>query len=181
MFTACCEKEVVERYELTSFEKDLIPFTEHSRLNYINEEGEIVVGLTQPKTIEIVTDYEDEESWSAWEHEKLTNYVGFEDREFVFEILVEKSAAGEQTFFEIRKSILDTFGSTQYFLPDCERENQAIEDLLTDISLHGFEFNDVYLFLDCYMESEIEKMVYSAEKGIEFITYKNGNYLKLQE
>ena len=180
LLISCCEDEIVASYRLNESERNLIPFTEYSRLNYKNQNGEKLIGLTQPKENKIAVVDSGPETCDLREYESMNNFIAFENRDFVFEIVLNK-ANDDLLFFEINESILDSVNSQKKFLLDCERASIYKEEYIVNVSLMGFNFENVFIFKDCNNASEIKQIVYSKERGIEFIEYDNENYLRLND
>ncbi|MGJ8666763.1 MAG: hypothetical protein ACSHW7_10380 [Patiriisocius sp.] len=57
------------------------------------------------------------------------------------------------------------------------------EIFTTDYEYNGFLFENVYVFNACIVDDAhgVEQIVYTPEKGIEFIKFENGGYLKLMD
>ncbi len=180
LLISCCEDEIVASYRLNESERNLIPFSEYSRLNYKNQNGENLIGLTQPKENKISIVNSEPETCDLREYESMTNFIAFENRGFVFEIVLNK-ANDDLLFFEINESILDSVNSQKKLLLDCERASIYREEYIVNASVMGFNFDNVFIFKDCDNTSEIKQIVYSKERGIEFIEYDNENYIKLND
>ncbi len=179
LIISCCEDQVVASYKLNQSERNLIPFTDFKRLNYKDQNNDKLIGLTQPKKYEIETDRDGPESCDLREFESMDNFIAFENRDFVFRLSVSK--LNETVIFQMDKSILDSINSQEYFSLDCESSSIYYEELITDISLQNFDFENILIFSDCDNISEINRVIYSKEKGIEFIEYDNNNYIKLED
>ncbi|GHA22989.1 hypothetical protein GCM10007103_00060 [Salinimicrobium marinum] len=177
LLSSCCEEAIVASFKLNEAEKNLIPFTEFSRLRYEDQDGLQVVGLTQPRESKLSVESHGPESCDATEYEKVSNFIGFEDKDFVFQLTLEKWS--DLLLFELYKGILDT-PSREFFSLTCEGFSGFRKELFVDVSVGEFDFQNVLIFNDCTGISEVNRIIYSKEKGIEFIEYDNGNYLKLE-
>lgn len=181
ILTSCCKDDIVTSYRLTDSERNLIPFIDFNRIPYTNQDGINFTGLAQPKEYKIDSERLGAESCNIRETESMYTFIGFENKDFVFQLTVSKYS-DDLVEFKINKSILDSINSQEYFSLQCNGASIYKEDTSkTNISLHGFDFEDVLIFKDCENVSEINQIIYSEDKGIEFIEYDNENYLKLND
>jgi hypothetical protein len=166
----CRDPQSIGSYQLTEDEISLIPYTEYIDLRYENEVGNIVVGSTQPKIIEDLSN--GEESCTYTEYQKVSSFLTFISIDIAVQMKVEK--------YEKANFIL-----THYF-PDSQESigmgsGSAGIESTSDFSYLGFDFKDVIVFENSREASEIELIVYSIENAVELIAYRNGDYLKLVE
>ncbi|MGJ3234839.1 hypothetical protein [Marivirga sp.] len=164
----CRDPQSLGSYQLTEDEISLIPYTDYNDLRYENEEGNIVVGSTQPKIIEDLSNTE--ESCTSVEYQKVSSFLSFRSVDIAVQMKVEK--------YEKANFIL-----THYF-PDHQESigmgsgSDGIETT-SDFSYLGFDFKDVIVFETSNEASEMKLIVYSVKNGVELIAYRNGDYLKL--
>jgi len=57
----------------------------------------------------------------------------------------------------------------------------VFDNRIENITLLDFDFIGVIVLKNCSGESQIDKIIISPEKGIEFILYNDESYLKLIE
>ena len=73
--SGCCRDEIVDSYRLNQFEKTLIPYNTYEELKFINEEENIVIINSQPKTTSISSDRYGPESCRLFETEATSTYL----------------------------------------------------------------------------------------------------------
>lgn len=175
----CCEDEIVRSYRLNTFEKSLIPFHSSQKLTFIDEEGNIFFAHRGPKKVLIDTERSGPESCQLTEYEKETASIAFQsnDGREVLSIWLELTSYG--TSFSL--SGVKNSSSIEQFELGCDAVNLSIEERFTDVSMDQFDFKNVLIFQNCATSSEIERIIYSRVNGIEFIAFKNGKWLKLDE
>ena len=59
--------------------------------------------------------------------------------------------------------------------------DKTIEERFINTSLYGFDYNNVLVFKNCETNSKINQIIYSKEKGIEFIEFDDNSWIKLNE
>lgn len=165
----CRDPQSRGSYQLTEDEIFLIPYTEYLDLRYENEEGNIVMGSTQPKIIEDFSNAE--ESCTYVEYQEVSSFLAFRSIDISVQMKVMK--------YEEPNFVL-----THYF-PDSQ-ESFGIVDLdldgtetTSDFSHLGFDFKNVIVFETSNEESKTELIIYSIKHGVQLIAYRNGDYLKL--
>jgi len=176
--SGCCNEELIDSYLLSDYEKSLIPFNDYQDLIYINENGQNVKASTQPRIIDLERDYRGPESCEYWEIESLSNYINFIENNFTIRLGMNRF--NDLTFFGLEYVILDSDNSeNEYFNGLMNPTNEQV----IDINLNGFEFKNVYVFNNNYLNenSKIELILYSSEgKGVELISFLDGKFLKLK-
>ncbi|TVZ28090.1 hypothetical protein JM83_3186 [Gillisia sp. Hel_I_86] len=173
LFTGCCKDEVVGRDLLSDYEKELIPYSGYDEIEYINEEGQIVLAQSTPTKIESDRWRPGPESCSVREYQTSTSHLIFRSEDFTLQIEIDKLLAGNFTINIGR-------GESFYFGQDCRIPlDQPIEQRVTNISIEDYEFTNVIVFENCSDFSEISKIFYSAENGIEYLEFLNGSFLKI--
>ena len=173
LLTGCCKDEDVGRDLLTDYEEEIIQYNGYDDIEYINEEGQI--GIAQSSTAKIARDIwrPGTESSSLWEYQTSTRHIIFRSEDFTLQIEIDKLLAGNFTINIGR-------GESYYFGQDCRIPLvQPIEQRVTNISIEDYEFTNVIVFENCSDFSEISKIFYSAENGIEYLEFLNGSFLKI--
>lgn len=164
----CRDPQSLGSYQLNEDEISLISYTDYTDLRYENQEGDIVLGSTQPKIIEDLSNTE--ESCTFIEYQKVSSFLSFRSNDIAVRMKVEK--------YEKANFIL-----THYF-PDSQESigmgsGSADIETTSDFSYLGFDFKDVLVFESSREESKTDLIVYSIKNGVELIAYRNGDYLKL--
>ena len=174
----CCNGELIDTYLLSDYEKSLIPFIDYQDLIYTNENGQQIKATTQPRIMKLERDYRGPESCEYWEAESISNFIGFPESGSAIKLSIG-------TFSDL------TSFSLEYVIPNSDNsENEYFEGLINpsnekavNISLHGFEFEKVFVLNNNYLNenSKIELILYSSEgKGVELISFIDGKFLKLK-
>jgi len=174
--TACCEPELIASYLLTDYEKSLITTTDYHDLIYLESSGQRFLATTQPRERVINTQSERGEKCGYTEHERIWTFINFERKGF--SIKVEIDLADGQNFW-LYKYANDSASRDAEFNLNCGGNPIPFEYQITDISISGFNFRNVFVFEDCSKKSDMTRIIYSAKNGIEFIEFKNGDYYKL--
>ncbi len=174
--SACCEPQLTASYLLTDFEKSLITTTDYHDLIYLESSGQRFLATTQPRERVIYTQSERGEKCGYTEHERMWTFINVERKGF--SIKVEIDLANGQNFW-LYKYTNDSASSDAGFNLNCGVNSLPLEYQITDISISGFNFKNVFVFEDCSKKSDITRIIYSAKNGIELIEFKNGNYYKL--
>ncbi|PHN92597.1 hypothetical protein CSC80_16775 [Maribacter sp. 6B07] len=171
MLSGCgCTDDVTLDYQLTDFEKSLIPFDSDTEVEFITDDQVIIKALNTEKTIEIMDlNFSDDESC-------MSTLIEIHENELIFE------SEGKQFGYRVAKNhgnssnIGATDGIISYGAGETNTEN--LEERLTNISTDGFEFNNV-IVLNSIDNSTF--IVCKANRGIEFIKNSDGSYLKRVE
>ncbi|MGB1448386.1 MAG: hypothetical protein ACPG8F_00960 [Flavobacteriaceae bacterium] len=53
-------------------------------------------------------------------------------------------------------------------------------DRLTDLSINQIDFQQILVFQNCSEATEIERIIYATNTGIEFMAFSDGKWLKLK-
>lgn len=176
IFSGCCSQELVDTYSLSEYEKSLIPFISYQDLAYINHNGQKTKATTQPRTIVVKRDEPGPESCKYWEYETLNNFINFIDNGFAIQLDCESNY--DLSRFEIKYVIPNSDNSQNEYFPTL---SQPSKEQATNISLKGFEFKNVFVFNNPDENGKVEIILYSSEgKGLVFIGFSNGAYLKLE-
>lgn len=172
--TSCgCADDGTNNFMLSEFENEIIPFQSATSVRFKNENTEQFIGTYSEKQTKIrdIDSGNDEECF-ATNIETQFIVLTIPDKNLTIEITLSKSR-GNQTTFTIEK-IPELF-----VVDDCFGIIENIEEKLKNVNIQGFEFNGVYDFKTCSDNSEIERIIYSRQNGIEFIDFNNNSYLKL--
>jgi hypothetical protein len=173
-----CEESIIDSYLLSDYEKSLIPFNDYQDLFYLNENGQQIIATTQPRILQLKKRFRGPESCEYWEIESISNFINFNQNGFSIRLSLDTS--NDITYFKIGYKIQNSDNTEdEYFENLINPSNEQV----VDINLNGFEFENVYVFNNSLLNenSTIELILYSSEgKGIEFISFENGKYLKLE-
>lgn len=180
LFVGCGCKEEIIRYPLNTYEKNIIPYTETQVLEYKNENVEIIKATVSGKEVsEKDLNISDDEGCISNLMESHQCKIIFNNTKRNLFINVEKSY--QNTLFYIYE--IDNNQQSMVNFDIKNYNNQNIEEALTNISIEGFQYNDVFVFEvnPNNIESDFETIVYSPQKGIVFLKKRTGGYLKLEE
>ena len=178
----CCQSEIEYSNLLTSTEKSLIPYFTYNNSYFNDENGNEIRASFDPRILERHNERPGPESCELEEYESLNGEIRFLSRNFVIKMKIF-------THFESRFLTLteyfygdQTFGVD--FNIDCNNatfnlDNIKLDDKLENIELLNFEFKKVIVIENCSVDSTINKMIISPNKGLIFILYKDNSYLKL--
>jgi hypothetical protein len=173
-----CDESIIDTYLLSDYEKSLIPFNDYQDLFYLNENGQLIKATTQPRILQLERQSLGPESCEYWEIESISNFINFNQNGF--SIRLNLDTFNDITSFNIKYGIQNSDNTEdEYF----ENLTNPSNEQVVDINLNGFEFENVYVFNNSLLNenSTIELILYSSEgKGIEFISFENGKYLKLE-
>ncbi|MBZ9632180.1 hypothetical protein LB465_15465 [Salegentibacter sp. LM13S] len=173
LLTGCCKEEVLGEDPLSDYEKELIPYNGYDEIEYLNEDGQIILAQSTPTKIESDRWKPGPESCSFTEYERSYSHLFFSSEDFTLKLEINKSYDGEFTI-EIGR------GESYIFSQGCRIFlDQPIEERITNISLAGDDFTNVLVFENCSADSKISKILYSSEKGIEYLEFSNGSFYKI--
>ena len=179
IMSGCCNEDLTGSYELSDYSKSLVPFTDYNELNYINELGQRKIATTQPRIIETKTDKPGPESCQYSEYETLSNFINFQNPEF--SVQIDMLSNNGKASFGIRYLEVGNDNSIENF--DLENYNISMDDYKEakkDTTIFDFTFNEVYIFSN-EENRKIKTIIFSSTgRGIEFIEFKDGSFLKLE-
>ena len=176
--SGCCEDEIVESYRFNEFEKNLIPYTSFEELRFIDNEGNTFVNNSQPKDHVVDVDRAGPESCQLTEYEQETNFLYFQSQDILFKF---ELTTHYETNFTLTSTSESTENNGRFELACAGLFGSSIEERLTDLSIDQFDFQNVLVFQDCSESTEIERIVYSPVKGVEYLEFRDGRWLKLIE
>ena len=169
VFHSCkCEREEVGKNLLITENKEYVN-TNKRIVEYYNQDNVIVkANFDGAKTI-ISEDKEGPEVCSYITNEKATeNFVfgSYSGTVFLYNtvLYIELYNGVERNVF----NLLD--------IPDAKYDNA-----LQNITLNGFTFNNVLVFVKVSEGGSINKIIYSKTNGIEFILFEDGTWYKRVE
>jgi len=172
---------------LTDTEKTLIPYSSLDNLYFIDENNEVVRASIEPRQLETYTERPGPESCDLDEYQRLTGVIRFFPRNF--EITIQMETFYDRTDMTLSENLFNTVDmqtydvvDTNHFSLTCESLYEPnLEEKMSDITISDFEFENVLVFINCDEHSAISRIICSSHKGVEFIEYWNGSYLKLMD
>jgi hypothetical protein len=183
LLIGCCDTEVVSSKKLTEFENQLIPYYEMGNSYFTDENANSVRASIQVRELDTYG-YQNEESCEVYETQRLTGSIYFFPRNFA--IHLEINTLGGTTMKLTEQNFKTTVGqnievvSKYNFAIDCENIYASnLEESLTNVVISQFEFDNVLVFKSCDANSNIDNIICTPEKGVEFIAFKDSTYLKL--
>lgn len=179
-FVGCGCKEETVRYSLNSFEKSIIPYNETKLLEYKDANGDIIAATAMKKEVlEINLNSSDDEGCFNNIVESQSFDLSFNNSNKLLYVKIAKSY-NNRTTFDISES--DTLQKDMlgiYLIKNLD--TQDLEQNLSNVSIDGFQFNNVFVFEvnPINIESEFETIVFSPKEGIVFLKKRAGGYLKI--
>ena len=169
-----CNDDGFESFELNVFERTVIPFETQTTKEFIDNSSQLINSTISEKTIEDINlNASDDESCFTSLVERNQSSYQFDNSEKIYYVTVEKRKFNYTEFY------IYSDEQEYYTIQDLETENLELE--LTDIIIDGFEFSEIFHLTSNNQDTEFETIIYSAQNGIEYLKYRNGNYLKLNE
>jgi hypothetical protein len=181
LISACCQDEIVYSNKLTEFEKSLIPYNSFDNSYFLDETGNTIRASFDPRIYENSTERDGLDSCLLKEYESLNGAFRFISRNL--ELTLNLKSSYEKRQFKINEYYYgsDNFGIDFFQGGEDIFENIFFDLRLENVTLLNFEYIDVIVLENFSGESQIDKIIVSPQKGIEFILYKNESYLKLIE
>lgn len=142
-------------------------------MTFTDNNGNILIANIQKKERKIETKRPGPESCELTEYELEKGFLVFQNITFTVEF---ELTANFQTSFVLTTRSED-FGTNELF--DLRCVALSIPEQLTDLSINQFDFQNVLIFQNCNDSIDVERIVYSPLKGVEYIEFTNGDYWKL--
>ena len=170
---SCNNDDDVTHYRLNDFEASVIPFTETVQVDFINENAETVTTtVTAKESIEAGS-----EAGGTQKFYGYGNTLRFENDQEVYQVAIRTSL--DNIIFSILHydEVEETF--TNLGISECSPNLKEVESTLTNVSANGTAYNNVFVFKPCSdSTSNFERIIYSVERGIEYIEFQDGSYYK---
>ncbi len=161
---------------LTDTERELIPFTSTTIVNFINVNSETLPGQYDAKTNEIRDlDISNDEECFATNIENELTILEIAEQNLTIQISVGTDR-NDNLGFAI-DLIQDP--TQRFVLLECDGIVENLENLRKEITSHGFQFTNVYVFTPCTENSVVQRILYSSENGIELIEFADDTFLRL--
>ena len=174
LLTSCgCPDDAENNFTLNEFENGIIPFETTTEVDFEDENSVQFVGTYSDKQTEIKDiDSGNDEECFATNIETQFIVLTIPDKSINLEISLGKTR-GNRTTFTIENM------PELFVIDECLGIVENVEEKLTDVSVQNFTFNSIFDFNPCSENSEIERILYSRNNGVEFIEFSNGSYLRL--
>lgn len=171
IFSCGCKDDSYESYKLNSFESNIISKKTEEEVTFVNQSNETFKGVISAKSITNPNRYaSDDESCAVLLEETHTNSITLTKTQDKFRISIAKNKS--KTEFTISINRVD------FSLNQCKQNLDTIPEPTDTYSSNGFTFKNIFIFDECGSGSKVSKIIYSVANGVEFIKYKNGEYLK---
>jgi len=158
---------------LNEFEKSLIPYKSYQEFNFIDEEGNTFIATSQPQENIVKVRHINPHGCDQEEVETITSALNFDSKDLVIDIILEANFIANMTLQRDSNRLSP-------FILTCDFDyNKQIQEHLQNITIHGFEFQNVLIFEHCSKNSQINRIIYSTTNGIEFIEFNYGKWFKL--
>lgn|GEM_PF-5837561 len=154
---------------LTQYQRSLIPYEMATPLVFIDQNKQQVNGSVTDKISDSYL-YDRTESCDPANAERQRATVKIPSKGLSLEVRVNALAPTFEIAFD-----------ESVYTPSCPF-NENLAQTITDVEVDGFVYQDVFRFEYCiFQDSNIAFIVFSEERGIEFIKYDDGSYLKLMD
>jgi hypothetical protein len=170
----CCKPENLYESELTEYEKSLIPYESYSSIDFVDNLGNPISARTQLKELKLNAHQNEEEcDYETFEYLSLIVRINYND------LILDINIGSFKDNVSLNIQTITPHPRASYSLTCFGDHSRPIENKLTDVSIFGFEYQDVFVFEDCNQGSEISRIIYSPKRGIELIEFESGAYIKL--
>ena len=179
ILSSCCQDEVVYSNKITEFEKSLIPYLSFDNDFYSDQNGNSIRASFDPREFKTSTERPGPESCQLDEYQNLTGSFRFISLDL--ELTLTLSTFFERRQFKVNEYYYGDENLGIDLFQDCNNDylNEPFENRIKNIELLDFQFTNVIVIEDCSIESQLDKIIVSPEKGIDFILFKDNSYLKL--
>lgn len=174
LMSSCgCPDDQTNTFLLNEFENRIIPFQTITTLSFTDENLNEFDGSYSEKLTEIkdIDSGNDEECY-ATNIETQFIVLTIPDKNLRLEISLRKSRNDRTTF-----SIENIPGL--FVIEECSTLVENIQEKLIDVDIRNFSYASVFEFKACDDNSDINRILYSLENGIEFIEFDDDTYLRL--
>ncbi|AIY12614.1 hypothetical protein [Cellulophaga baltica] len=179
LISGCCKDVIENTYTLNDFDKTIIPYTTSQELLFTDNNGVEVLALSTPRISTIEARRDGPDSCRITEIEEVSSTLTFSAIDLTLDIIV--TAAIDRAFGINTLTSMDTSYVNSFQL-SCEAiVDMPLEAQVTAYSKHDFDFENVFVFQDCTENSSIENIVFSVSRGVVFIAFTDGRYLKLND
>lgn len=177
--SGCCESEIVASYSFTEFEKSFIPYTGFHNHIYQDNTGDRIVVRSQPRKTAVERRRPGPESCAVTQYESAMNFLYFGALDLLMRMELVKL---EKPRFNIQITFDKQPGYSELFVPTCSFPfGAALEDQVIDTTVYGSEFENVLILKSCTPDTQIKQIFFSAENGVEFMEFADGNWWKFIE
>ncbi|QXP56602.1 hypothetical protein H0I25_02065 [Cellulophaga sp. HaHa_2_95] len=179
LISGCCKDVIENTYTLNDFDKAIIPYTTSQELLFTDNNDVEVLALSTPRISTIDARRDGPDSCRITEIEEVSSTLTFSVIDLTLDIIVTADldrAFGINTLTSMDTSYVNSFQLSCEAIVDMPLEAQV-----TTYSKNDFDFDNVYVFQDCTENSSIENIVFSVTRGLEFIPFTDGRYLKLND
>lgn len=165
---SCTCRELSDEF-LTQYQRTLIPYTTAAPLLFVDQNKQQITGSVTDKISDSYL-YDRTESCDPANAERQRATVNIPSKGLSLEVRVNALAPTFEIAFD-----------ESVYTPSCPF-NEDLAQTLTDIEVDGFVYQNVFRFEYCiFLESNIAFIIFSEERGIEYIKYDDGSYLKLMD
>ncbi|WP_282116992.1 hypothetical protein [Cellulophaga baltica] len=179
LISGCCKDVIENTYTLNDYDKAIIPYTTSQELLFTDNNGVEVLALSTPKISTVEARRDGPDSCRITEIEEVSSTLTFSAIDLTLDIIV--TAAIDRAFGINTLTSMDTYYQSRFQLSCDATFDMPLEAQATTYSKHDFNFENVFVFQDCTENSSIENIVFSVTRGLEFIAFTDGRYLKLND
>ncbi|ADV48765.1 hypothetical protein Celal_1453 [Cellulophaga algicola DSM 14237] len=179
LISGCCKDVIENTYTLNNYDKAIIPYTTSQEQLFTDNNGVEVLALSTPRISIIDARRDGPDSCRITEIEEVSSTLTFSAIDLTLDISV--TADIDRAFGINTLTSMDTYYQSSFQLSCKAVVDMPLEAQVTTYSKHDFDFENVYVFQDCRENSSIENIVFSVTRGVQFITFTDGRYLKLND
>ncbi|WP_165750429.1 hypothetical protein [Cellulophaga sp. Z1A5H] len=179
LISGCCKDVIENTYTLNDYDKAIIPYTTSQEQLFTDNNGVEVLALSTPRISTIDARRDGPDSCRITEIEEVRSTLTFSAIDLTLDISV--TADVDRPFGINTLTSMDTYYQSSFQLSCQAIVDMPLEAQVTTYSKNDFDFENVYVFQDCSENSSIENIVFSVTKGVEFIAFTDGGYLKLND
>jgi len=172
---SCSTDEDPSTIRLNSFEKSLIPYDSQTLVDFSDQDGEILSVLATARQQDEL--FASSSGSDPKELEQISNQMVVLGADLDFIIQVGKTIDGKTNFF-----IREQFEQQSFNASSCETRVDDLKPFLTELTVGEISYSQVFDFEICSLNEasdlELVRIIYSAERGIEYLEFENGDFLK---
>ena len=176
-FVSCCEDEIITSYDIPEDAKDVVPFHRDITLTYLSQQDIEFTAVAESKELSIHTERPGPESCDLIASQTLSSTVFIDIFEYGFEFILQKDYH-DQLLFSVKRFWKDG-GYQNFQIQNCEEITSFTKDRFTDIEINGYSYDNVLILESCELPGDINRIIYSPERGVEYIDFTDGRFLVL--
>jgi len=178
---SCCAGPdvIVSSTRLTDFERALIPYSINGNYDFVTNEGDTIFSRTDVVSFEVDDRRAGPESCRIFEFETGVSRIGFPQTD-IFLPLNLRSGEDSRAFSNITVRSVDNVVGGRYRLV-CNDDTDFVtyDSCFFDVTINDFSFINVLVFQNQSENSNEERIIFSLERGVEYIEFDDGTWFKI--